>query len=63
MRPQFAEALEKCISFSSNVYCVLICIDSKGKSAYLLKNQSKRRRSKEEVEEVKREETKLKVDR
>ena len=38
-------------------------IGSKGKSTFLLKNESKRIRTREEVEEVKQEEVKFKEDK
>mmetsp|Transcript_8936 Transcript_8936/g.6703 ORF Transcript_8936/g.6703 Transcript_8936/m.6703 type:complete len:120 (+) Transcript_8936:2258-2617(+) len=55
MRPEFAEALNKTLSFSS--------IAEKGKSVGLLKDTSKRKRQRDELEEVKQEESLLKEDR
>lgn len=43
---------------------VLYCsIDSNGKAVHLLKNSSKNKRKREEIEEVKDEESKLKEDK
>ena len=60
MKPEFAQALEKCASFSGNTLYTIIWIGSKGKSVYLLKTDSKRKRSRQEIEEAKEEEKKFK---
>jgi hypothetical protein len=57
MRPEFAEALKKSISFSSMILIVGITyIVDRGKSASLLKAGSKLKRKRSEIEEVKEEE-------
>ena len=64
MRPEFAEALKKSISFSSMIiYVNSLSIVDRGKSASLLKPSSKLKRKRSEIEEVKEEEKKLKDDR
>ena len=65
MKPEFAEALQNCISFSCKFVKSLFCfhLEHKGKSVSLLKEGSKRKRKHEEMEEVKEEEEKLKTDR
>ena len=64
MRPEFAEALKKSISFSSKIiYVDMIPIVDRGKSASLLKPGSKLKRKRSEIEEVKEEEQRLKDDR
>lgn len=57
MKPEFAAALEKCISFSNSKspplitlplpysFILIIDIGSRGKSAFLLKSNAKRRRT------------------
>eukprot|EP00349_Pseudokeronopsis_sp_Brazil_P010959 CAMPEP_0202978102 /NCGR_PEP_ID=MMETSP1396-20130829/84642_1 /ASSEMBLY_ACC=CAM_ASM_000872 /TAXON_ID= /ORGANISM="Pseudokeronopsis sp., Strain Brazil" /LENGTH=128 /DNA_ID=CAMNT_0049716971 /DNA_START=3502 /DNA_END=3888 /DNA_ORIENTATION=- len=64
MRPEFAEALNKTLSFSCKVtFIQLTSIAEKGKSVGLLKDTSKRKRQRDELEEVKQEESLLKEDR
>ena len=65
MKPEFADALSKCISFSCKYYLtsLLIHIEHKGRSTALLKESSKRKRRHEEIEDVKEEEQRLKEDR
>ena len=41
----------------------IICVGSHGKAAFLLKDSSKKKRSREEIEEVKAEEQLLKKDK
>ena len=54
MRPEFAQALKRCESFSSKTSPLLnLFVGSKGKAAFLLKPSSKKKRSREELEEVK----------
>jgi hypothetical protein len=63
MRPEFVEALENCMNFSSMLYFTLINIDGKGKAIHLLKPSSKHKRRREEMDEVKEEEELLKEDK
>jgi hypothetical protein len=63
MRPEFAQALNSCLNFSSKAFTMLPFIASHGRAANLVKGSSKRKRTKEEIEEVKGEEEELKDDR
>ena len=63
MRPEFAQALNSCLNFSSNNYICWPFIASHGRAANLVKGSSKRKRTKEEIEEVKGEEEELEDDR
>ena len=64
LRPEFAEALEKCISFSSIMhYLTNYFIAHHGRAAFLLKDSSKRKRTRPEMEEVKKEEEEFKKDK
>jgi hypothetical protein len=63
MRPEFAQALNSCLNFSSKPYTFFHFIASHGRAANLVKGSSKRKRTKEEIEEVKGEEEELKDDR
>lgn len=63
MRPEFAEALNKSISFSSNILAINYYAADRGKSVALLKPSSKLKRKRSEIEEVKEEEKRLKEDR
>jgi hypothetical protein len=57
MRPEFANALKKSIVFSCKINIhKFIILESRGKSAYLLKPSSKMKRKRSEMEEVKDEE-------
>jgi hypothetical protein len=60
MRPEFANALQSCLNFSCKKYYHQIKIASKGRAANLVKESSKRKRTREELEEVKEEEDELK---
>jgi hypothetical protein len=61
MRPEFAQALRRSISFSCKFLTILIHdLESHGKSASLLKMNSKKKRTFAEMEEVKEEEKSLK---
>lgn len=60
MRPEFAAALKKSISFScKSIDISHYCLESKGRSAHLLKPSSKHKRKRSEIEEVKEEELML----
>lgn len=64
LRPEMAEAFEKCISFSSILNISLYYyLAHHGRAAFLLKDSSKRKRTKSEMEEVKQEEEELKNDK
>jgi hypothetical protein len=56
MKPEFVNALENCINFSCKNLININILATKGKSAYMLKDSYKRKRSKREIEEVKEEE-------
>ena len=56
MKPEFLNALENSISFSGKYWTNFNILANRGKSAYMLKDSSKRKRSKLEIEEVKEEE-------
>jgi hypothetical protein len=61
MRPEFAAALKKSISFSCISFFVCAkLLESNGRSAFLLKPSSKTKRKRQEIEEVKEEEQLLK---
>ena len=62
MWPEFAQALNSCLKFSSKADNLLPYIASHGRAANLVKGSLKRNRTKEEIEEVKGEEE-LKDDR
>ena len=53
MKPEFAKALETCLNFSCKYHYLLTFIESKGKAAFLLKSDAKRKSTRDEVEEVK----------
>ena len=63
MKPEFAKALEKCVEFSDKYIYFWSGLGSKGKSAYMLRGDLKRKGSKQELEEVKEEEKKLNEDK
>ncbi len=64
MRPEFAQALQSCQNFSCKCSSSSsLGLESKGRSAILLKESSKRKRKKSEIEEVKHEEVMLKENR
>ena len=60
MKPEFVDALDKCVTFSRNLIIFLtISLVEKGKSTGFLKDSSKRKRKRDEIEEVKDEEEKF----
>lgn len=60
MRPEFATALKKSISFScKSIDNINFHLETNGRSAYLLKPSSKVKRKRSEMEEVKEEELML----
>lgn len=60
MRPEFAEALRKSISFSCKFIVISYAYtETNGRSAHLLKPSSKLKRKRSEIEEVKEEERML----
>ena len=63
MKPEFESALKSCLTFSSMYFSYQLSIGEKGRSAALLKSQSKRKRKKNEIEEVKEEEKQLMEDK
>jgi hypothetical protein len=64
MKPEFEAALKKCISFSSKLMtCHKPTIAEKGRSAFLLKGGAKYKRKRDEIEDVKAEESMLKQDK
>ena len=57
MRPEFVEALEHCLNYSSNnMINFILTIAEKGRSLALLKDSSRRKRNRNELEEIKEEE-------
>ena len=65
MKPEFADALQNCLNFSckSRVITLTYILEHKGRSTALLKDSSKRKRKHQEMEEVKEEEEKLKINK
>ena len=64
MKPEFEAALKKCISFSCKLsISIILSIEEKGRSAFLLKGGAKYKRKRDEMEDVKQEETLLKKDK
>jgi hypothetical protein len=64
MRPEFANALKKSISFSCKINIVIeLYKETNGRSAFLLKPSSKVKRKRTEIEEVKEEEKQLQENR
>ena len=63
MKPEFVNALENCISFSGKYWNIFNILANRGKSAYMLKDSSIKKRSKRQIEEVKEEEKLLKTNK
>lgn len=64
MKPEFAAALKKCMTFSSKSSDYPnLNIAEKGKSAFLLKGSAAYKRKRGEMEEVKNEEKMLEKDK
>jgi hypothetical protein len=58
MKPEFEAALKKCISFSCKQSITFTMpVEEKGRSAFLLKGGAKYKRKRDEMEDVKQEET------
>ena len=63
MRPEFAQALQNCMSFSSNAFLIGdYHLVENGRASLLMKTSSKRKRTKAELEEVKNEEEAMQND-
>jgi hypothetical protein len=63
VRPEFAKAFAQCMSFSCKNTASIILDGEKGRFAGLLKGQSKRKRTRAELNEVRSEEEELKQDK
>ncbi|KEJ82494.1 hypothetical protein OXYTRIMIC_198 [Oxytricha trifallax] len=59
MRPEFAQALNNSLQFSCKLFCFNRTLEQRGRSAFLLKETSQRKRRQRDIEEVKGEESLL----